>query len=89
MTAMKVHKKFIRLIPITHYIVGDDWDELERKAAKCMFQYRSYKLTVLTFKPADQKRAEGKKTGGSDDSEDERPKKSGAKKANGKAKAKR
>ena len=83
------YKKFIHLIRFAHYIVGDDWDELERKAAKCMFQCRTYKLTVLTFKTADQKRAEGKKTGGSDDSEDERPKKNGAKKANGKAKAKR
>ncbi|CAA7267953.1 unnamed protein product [Cyclocybe aegerita] len=40
---------------------GDDWDELERKAAK-----------------ADLKRAEAKKAAGSDDSEDERPKKKSA-----------
>ncbi|KAF8163125.1 FACT complex subunit SPT16 [Crassisporium funariophilum] len=50
---------------------GDDWDELERKAAK-----------------ADQKRVEGKKTAGSDDSDDDQPKKK-AGKTNGKAKAKR
>jgi len=50
---------------------GDDWDELERKAAK-----------------ADQKRTEGKKVAGSDDSDDDRPKKKSAK-ANGKSKGKR
>ncbi|PPQ86867.1 hypothetical protein CVT25_012586 [Psilocybe cyanescens] len=49
---------------------GDDWDELERKAAK-----------------SDQKRVDGKKAG-SDDSEDERPKKSNGK-TNGKSKTKR
>ncbi|KAK2467068.1 hypothetical protein APHAL10511_001326 [Amanita phalloides] len=51
---------------------GEDWDELERKAAK-----------------ADQRRAEAKKTRGSDDSDDDKPKKKSATKnvkANGKGK---
>ncbi|KAF8636567.1 hypothetical protein AX17_003378 [Amanita inopinata Kibby_2008] len=49
---------------------GDDWDELERKAAK-----------------ADLKRAEAKKTRGSDDSDvEDKPKKTAKAKANGKGK---
>ncbi|KIK06643.1 hypothetical protein K443DRAFT_674303 [Laccaria amethystina LaAM-08-1] len=51
---------------------GDDWDELERKAAK-----------------ADQKRAEGGRKAGSDDSDNDRPKKKATSKPNGKNKGKR
>jgi nucleosome binding factor SPN SPT16 subunit len=47
---------------------GDDWDELERKAAK-----------------ADQKRVDGKKAAGSEDSDEEGPKKKSGK-TNGKSK---
>jgi len=50
---------------------GEDWDELERKAAK-----------------ADQRRADGKKMRGSDDSDDDKPKKKSATKANPKANGK-
>ena len=70
--------------------IGDDWDELERKAAKCKFciatgsftQYRrSYTLA------ADLKRADGGKKDNSD-SEDNRPKKKKPA-ANGKSKDRR
>ena len=37
MTAMKVSISLVPLIYIAHCFVGDDWDELERKAAKCTF----------------------------------------------------
>jgi len=38
MTAMKVHIRLLCLICIAHCFIGDDWDELERKAAKCTSQ---------------------------------------------------
>jgi hypothetical protein len=47
MTAMKVRIKLLRLICIAHCFVGDDWDELERKAAKCTSQRRPYKFTTF------------------------------------------
>ncbi|EIW85375.1 FACT complex subunit SPT16 [Coniophora puteana RWD-64-598 SS2] len=51
---------------------GDDWDELERKAAKC--KLISYSNNPVLMFPADAKHAEVKGGRGSD-SEDERPKK--------------
>lgn len=68
-----------------------DWDELEAKAAKGECQgpgiERYWQLTCLLT--ADMKRSEAKKAVGSDDSDDERPKKKAAPKTNGKARAKR
>ncbi|KAG6331187.1 hypothetical protein ID866_7902 [Astraeus odoratus] len=70
---------------------GDDWDELERKAAKCnvslliLWEGHSNEASFL----ADSKRAtEAKGHRGSDDSDDDRPKKKSAPKvkANGKGK---
>ena len=70
--------------------LGDDWDELERKAAKGERSFFDISFIHCTQKKllADQKRTEGKKAAGSDDSDDDRPKKKSAK-TNGKSKTKR
>lgn len=79
---------------------GDDWDELERKAAKCTCHVRMVWVNMLVLTrvrfcvTADSKRAEGAKARGeSDDSDNDRPKKKGAQKgakgAKGKANGKR
>lgn len=71
---------------------GEDWDELERKAAKCAcsfflvtgFAY-ALVLTSFVFNVADKKRAElGKGHGSDDDDDDDRPKKSAKAKPKGK-----
>lgn len=60
--------------------LGDDWDELERKAAKC--KHLRHKLSIIAnfFLPtADKKTIEIKKTKGNDsDDSDARPKKKSA-----------
>jgi len=67
-------------------IIGDDWDELERKAAKGNKFTFSLICTFLNHLfIADQKNVEGKKAAGSDGSDNELAKK----KSNGKAKSKR
>jgi hypothetical protein len=67
-------------------IIGDDWDELERKAAKGNKATFSLRYTFLNhLLIADQRTVEGKKAAGSDGSDNERRKK----KSNGKAKSKR
>ena len=87
MIVMKVKFLFLSLSSLHKVSTGDDWDELERKAAK------GNKATILICRflfyilVADQKRADGKKPVGSDDSGDERRKKKSA--ANGKSKSKR
>ena len=78
---------------------GDDWDELERKAAKCAYLYvlarHGLVLTGWCFcVAADSKRAEAAKARGeSNDSDDGRSKKkkggTAAKGAKGKANRKR
>jgi hypothetical protein len=90
----------VSAIIVSHTVAGEDWDELERKAAKCKrlpFISPSVFLTPLLPK-ADLKRADGgaKKRDDSDDSDSDRPKKkkSPAKaktngKPNGKTKGKR
>lgn len=73
---------------------GDDWDELERKAAKCTCQVSvGYLVLTSVCVAADSKRAEAAKSRGeSDESDDDRPKKkkgAAAKGAKGKANGKR
>lgn len=70
--------------------LGDDWDELERKAAKCE-DISAVGFLTLTCFTADAKRVEGgRKAKDSDDSEDDKPKKKKpVVKANGKPKGKR
>ena len=73
---------------IQPFILGDDWDELEKKAAKCV--YFSYLLdySPLMRETADKKRVEG--GGGASDSDDDKPKKKKAPvKTNNKPKARR
>lgn len=55
---------------------GEDWDELERKAAKGQCLVSQYHLHMLTFATADKKRIETGKGHESDDSD--RPKKKAA-----------
>lgn len=70
-------------------ILGDDWDELERKAAKGKKQCSNCMPVLIPSLTADQKRAEGGRKAGSDDSDDDRPKKKATSKPNGKNKGKR
>ena len=72
---------------------GDDWDELEKKAAKCKQALNvSAYIIVYSKRPsliADRKRAETGRGADSDESDDDRPKKkkqpAAKPKANGKA----
>ena len=76
---------------------GDDWDELERKAAKCTYVLARHGLVLIGScfcVVADSKRAEAAKARGeSDESDDGRSKKkkggAAAKGAKGKANGKR
>ena len=72
---------------------GEDWDELEKKAAKCMWSpdfLIQDCLTLFMILTADRKRAETNGRHGESDSDDDRPKKSksskSAPKTNGKSK---
>lgn len=69
---------------------GDDWEELERKAAKCTYINHRPSFLILICKPADSKRAaEAKGTHGDSESDDDRPKKkkvAAKPKTNGKSK---
>ncbi len=67
---------------------GEDWDELERKAARCMSYYLSFPSLILMLFVADKKKTEMNGHGGSD-SDSDRPKKKKAPakgKPNGKGK---
>ena len=66
-------------------VVGEDWDELERKAAKCELLPFHPSLCNLFNAPADQKRVEGAtgRGGDSDSDNSDKPKK---KSTNGKTK---
>ena len=64
---------------------GMSWNERPQKVIKLFFSFIRSLYSVLLL--ADQKRTEGKKAAGSDDSDEERPKKKSAK-ANGSGKSK-
>lgn len=83
-----VAKNFEQFDPYSQN-AGDDWDELERKAAKCMGPLLNLYFILTLCIPADLKRAEGTKRDGDSDSDDDRPKKKSAKGMNGKTKTKR
>lgn len=78
----------MQIVSLTLILLGDDWDELERKAAKCKIPcYCAWFCDSTCYFTADQKRAEGGRKGDSD-SEDDHPKKKKPA-ANGKNKGRR
>lgn len=71
-----------------YYFQGEDWDELERKAAKCKSNFNLQVSTNWTNSTADKKRVEGGQGKGDDSDDSDRPKKKAPAKSKSKSQGK-